>query len=237
MIWANISDTLKITGKVLRRCVGQSAVYKRGKTKLDPLRNSKPVHISKQWKHVIFPSCRVDHSCRCIEDRLESANYLPYWKPRRQSIVQPWSGLVHTKKIFMEIHLNDTWIIRLWDKGTRHVNVAPACMVIERRIQRCRRRVAKHADTIFEMGVFIDRFESTSRIFSSPALVWTVLQSRLQTKLKDSDMLTSVWSLHHIISVLSVFSGVHPLGDVTDAAWDTTFRLRVLWATWRPMIR
>jgi len=78
------SDTLLIMGKVLWRHAGQDTVDKKGKTKLNPVWNSQPMQIAMQWRHVFNPSCQVDHSCCCIENRMESVQ-LPCWQHRQCS--------------------------------------------------------------------------------------------------------------------------------------------------------
>jgi len=105
----------------------QAAVDKDSKTKLDPLRNSQPVPIVKQRRHAFIPSCRVDHSCRRIEDQLESV-WMPCQKTRQCS-----AAIVESSEF----------------DETRQGTVANSTG-----LETERRRVAKHAGTDFEMWVF-----------------------------------------------------------------------------------
>jgi hypothetical protein len=68
----NVGDALQLAGKIQRRRTAQTAVNKNRKAELDPLRDSEPMKVTEERRHVFAPPRRVDETDGRFEDWLQS---------------------------------------------------------------------------------------------------------------------------------------------------------------------
>ena len=64
----DVGDPLQLAGKVLRSRAAQTAVNKDREAELDPLRDSEPVKVAEERRHVLTLPRRVDEPGGRIEN-------------------------------------------------------------------------------------------------------------------------------------------------------------------------